>query len=890
MSRKLLFKFLIWFNGILLGFIMLITIAVFLFKDDICGIVIDEINDKLKSRVSVSSVDLSFWGSFPNLSVDFNDVFIQDSYKDSRVFDTLLYSQRIRLKFNPIDIYRENYNVKSLEISEGVMRMKVNSDGQNNYDIFKEDTTQVHNNTFQFSLEVVEFEDFRFDYINSFTNQEYRTNLNFMNLTGDFSASLYTISAVSDLNIIAARSGNMTLVNNQPAKIEIAVEVNRESNIINIPKSKISISKLPFDFSGNVNPDGFTFNLHGKEIPVQEIADNLAIKKLKDLRKIIAKGTVLFDLIVSGDKNENHPINFHCDFGINNGIIKNPNNGLIISKLKLQGLYTNVGGSKKEKLELKNISFKTKSGPFKANLKITQFESPLFIGNINGKIDLANIQPFLGVTNLELLEGKVDLSTDFIFRRNFSNTGIIKYDINKCQGDVIMKNIQFSLLDDERVFESINGRVYLRNDDAGFDNVSINVSDSDIKLNGVCRNIVHFFSGEGNVNLDLEILGDQINIENFYSSTPSFSNSERTFIFPEKIYGEVFVDVGLLRYKKHVFQRLKGKCNVSNRIIDFPSISFINSGANILGSINIQENIPEIFTISTKISSQNINFNTLFKEWDNFDQNVVKSDNIEGLVKASIIFEAPFDLRSGIILKAIDSHIGIEINKGRLKNIKIFDDVIQSINSSNFKFILGKENISVFKKKLKDLKFNQLKNTLIIKDGIIDIPSMSVSSSALDIEVSGQHTFQNKVDYRFGFRLRDLKQKEYSEFGEIVDDGSGIHLFMRMYGEIEKPIIEWDRESRKKMSKEKREAEKKDVKSILKTEFGLYKNDTTVQPYIEKTTIKEELIIEFDPINKLDSIKEEPKEKKNKKIFKIIDKWKEESEIESEKEDFIIDD
>ena len=868
---------------------MLITIGVFLFKDDICGIVIDEINQKLKSRVSVSSVDLSFWGSFPNLSVDFNDVFIQDSYQNSRVYDTLLYSQRISLKLNPIDVYRENYIVKSLEISKGVMKMKVNLDGQNNYDIFKEDTTQVHNNTFQLSLEMVEFQDFRFDYINSSTNQEYRTNLNFMNLQGDFSNSFYTVSAESDLQIVAARSGNMTLVKNQPARIKIAVQVNRESNTINFPTSKILISKLPFVFFGHVSHDGFKFNLHSKEIPIQDVVNNLTLNQLDGLKKNTGEGTVFFNLIISGDNNENHPINFHCDFGINNGLIKNPNNGLIISKLKLQGLYTNFGGSKTEMLELKNISFITKSGPFKANLKITQFENPLYTGNINGKIDLSNIGPFLGLKNVELLKGNLDLSTDFIFRRSFSNSGIMNYDIQKCRGDLIIKNVQFSLVDDERLFKSINGRVYLRDDDVGFDNVSLNVSDSDIKLNGVCRNIVDFFGGEGNLNLDLEIFGDEINIDNFYSSNPSFSDSKRTFILPEKIFGDIFIDVGLLKYKKHVFQRLKGKFNVSKRTIYFPNISFINSGANILGSIKIQENIPEIFTISSKISSQNINFNTLFKEWDNFNQNVVKSDNIEGLIKASIIFEAPFDLRSGIILNAIDSRIGLEINRGRLKNMKIFDDVIQSINSSNFKIILGKENISLFKKKLKYLKFNQLKNTLIIKDGIINIPSMSVSSSALDIEISGQHTFENKVDYRFGFRLRDLKQNDYSEFGEIIDDGSGIRLFMRMYGEIEKPIIEWDRESRKKMSKEKREAEKKDVKSILKTEFGLYKNDTTVKPYIENNSTKEELIIEFDPINELDSIKEEPKQKKNKKIFKILDKWKEESEIKSEKEDFIID-
>ena len=101
-----------WFLGIVLGVALLITAAVYFFKDEICGVVITEVNKHLKAQVSVRDVDLTFWGSFPNLSVDFNEVFIRDSYKVATVRDTLLYTERIRLKFNPIDIWNEEYTVR----------------------------------------------------------------------------------------------------------------------------------------------------------------------------------------------------------------------------------------------------------------------------------------------------------------------------------------------------------------------------------------------------------------------------------------------------------------------------------------------------------------------------------------------------------------------------------------------------------------------------------------------------------------------------------------------------------------------------------------------------------------------------------------------------------
>jgi hypothetical protein len=134
-----------------------------------------------------------------------------------------------------------------------------------------------------------------------------------------------------------------------------------------------------------------------------------------------------------------------------------------------------------------------------------------------------------------------------------------------------------------------------------------------------------------------------------------------------------------------------------------------------------------------------------------------------------------------------------------------------------------------------------------------------------------------------------LKQKETSEFGEIEDDKSGKYIFMRMYGDLDNPIIEWDKVSSREMRKQNNEEELSTAKSILKSEFGLFKNDSTVDNYIQPKRQHETLEIEFNPSKEIDPLLENTKPKKDTKASKLLNKWKEEAK-EGKKETFEIDD
>lgn len=882
MNKRLL-KISKWFFGILLGIFLLITGGLYLFKDEICGLVVTEVNKHLKAKVSVSEVDLTFWGSFPNLSVDFNQVFIQDSYATSTNRDTLLYSDRIRLKFDPMDIWNENYKVKTIEVEPGTIQLKVDKKGEVNYDILKptEDTTTT---AFELNLEQVEFNELRLSYINEATRQYYLTKIEKMDLEGDFTEKQFVLHADSKLHVRKARSGKVTLISNKPARFNIALQVNQETGVVSIPNATVYVANLPFKLKGEVTKKELDFEIHSKNIQLADVANNFSLDQVDEIRKFDGNGKIYFDLFINGKMETTAPTVVDCKFGIENGALTEPTNNLKLNNVHLDGVYSNNGGAEKEFLKLSDIRFSTAGGPFSGNLTLTEFHSPNFDGNAIGVINLKMLHTLFRLPHVETVEGNLGVQTVFNVKGIPQSDESMDYSIIKCDGEVQLKNINLKLQDDKRTFKQVNGALYLRSDEAGIDNVELKVGKTDLAFNGVFKNIVNYFKTDGNLTAEVEVQSNFIDIEDLGTTTKEEKIQDgRDFVLPDNIDGKLFMEVGDLKYQKHEFKKLSGNLFVSNRKLYFPGIALRNADADIRGSLTIEERSPEIFHISTQVETDNLQFKSLFREWNNFQQDVIGENNIFGKAQARVYFEAPFDLRSGVISRSIKSQVYLKIIDGRLKNVDAFKSITESLKTGAAKLALGKDNIAGLERKLLDLKFETLENTFTIQNGRLEIPAMLIHTSALDIEASGTHTFDNKIDYRFAFRFRDLKEKKVSEFGEEVDDGTGVHVYVRMYGDVDNPTIVWDKTAKKEQAKENREAEKENVKSILKTEFGVFKGDSTVKTYQPKDKPKEEIKIEFGPTKTEEPI-DQKRIKKDSKVKNTLKNWKEESEKSKQEE------
>ncbi len=881
-------KIIKWFLASIFLLVLSISTLLYFFKDTIISYALKEINKHLAAEVRVGKIDLTFWTTFPNLSLDLNEVFIPDAFPTKKSADTLLYTDQLRLKFNPIDIWNEKYRVKKIVIKPGVVKLRIAANGENNYQIFKP-SNEDQSSSFKLSLESIEAKNLRFLYANNSNKSYYQAAIHEMKLKGDFTSKEFDLSSSLSFNIKKIQHGLVPFIVNQEAQTAVTVTVNQDKGSIQIPNGTISISEIPFSFQLNVLPKSLKLKVNAPKIPIEELANKIALKEVQTVKQLKGSGFASFLLNVESDLNKDALPLIDCKFNVSNGKLTEPTQGVTLSHINIAGSYSTLAGKNNEILALKTFAFQTASGPFSGNLTVTNFEKPTYKGATKGNIDLSVIQAIFQLPKIEKLAGNIGVDTRFHLQTHFENEHPV-LEIVDGEGNATLKQVMLQLQQDTRQFHSINGNLMLNKNEAVLEDLEVKLGESNMLLNGNFNAIDLFLQDKHPLEIDVIAESSNINLKdfsnNFISEAATENNTEnpRDWILPTKITGLVKLQVGKIILNQHTFSQVGGEMQVGERSILFQKIHGISANATVTGTLGVYESSPEYFELATNLSSKDIYFKPIFREWNNFEQQVILENNISGRAEAILDLKAPFDLRYGILKENIEAQIQLKVFSGQLSKVETFTSLAKDLKQTKAKLILNKDDIAFLDKKLQNIQFETLENTIFIKNGTVIIPKMDIHSSALNISLEAKHQFNNVIDYKFAFRFRDLKaQKDESEFGIVEDDGTGVQIFVRMSGNLVSPKIEWDKTSRKEVTQQNRVEAKKEAMSILKSELGLFKKDTTVKKYQPQRKEHEVLQIEFGKEEKVNPYEEKQKIESEKKGLKnMFNKLKEKNKEESE--------
>ncbi|MDA9206985.1 hypothetical protein N9O41_01480 [Crocinitomicaceae bacterium] len=880
-------KFFKWFSIVCAALLVFLSVALYLLQDKIISTAIGELNKNLEVPMRVDRVEFAFWSSFPNISIDLLDVKIPGRLKKTN----LLTSEKFNLRFNPLDLLNGDYNLKQINITKGSLNLIVDSLGRENFDIIK-DSDDGNDSDFRLALQAVRLKEMDVRYQNEVTHQDYRSYVNLVSLSGELSTKKFDMLTEGNIQMLELTSSGMSLIKDQLLDFNLKLSIDKAKEETKIPKAIINIGGLPFEIDGFIDADSLLFNITSKSIQLTDAVDKLTLKDSKEtLNAFQGEGLLDFDLKMYGGNSSSDPLNINCLFSITNGQLREPIENIKLSNIQLKGHYIKED-LEAEELVLENISLVSETGPFKGALSIVDFTNPKWTGSAKGKINLKSAHRIFKFPVLDEVNGFLKVSTDFVAAQNVKSKRMV---LERCNGDVNFENVTLKLKEDKRQFEKVNGKLEFTKQNIQINNFSLLVNASDLSLSGRMSNVFNYLYNEEVLGIDARLKASKILITDLGSTSKEQKKmQQKTFALPKNIKGKLMVDIQNLNYEKHDYENVKGSLSIQGRDLNFKQISLDNSGSKIKGSLRIKETEPERFDMMIRGKSNAIKIQTAFLEWDNFYQDVLLAENISGDAALELSFHGIFDLQTGLEYPSIDSRMVLGISNGNIRNAGIMNDIAKSVKDSPAKYILGKKNLNLLEERLKNVAFESLTNTITIKNSMVTIPKMEISSSVLDMNVSGTHSFENEIDYRFDFKFRDLLNSEKdSEFGEVIDDGTGIRLFLKMYGDLDDPILEWDKEQKKKSAQEYRQEEKKQIKEMLKTEFGAFKNDTTVQEYIPEEKSKEDIKINWEPTTNYLEIKdssiqksekpvsEKPK-KKTSKLKQALEKLKEQQQKETE--------
>ncbi|MBL7899215.1 MAG: hypothetical protein JNJ99_11830 [Crocinitomicaceae bacterium] len=877
-TRKILF----WVFFISLFLLTTVTVLLHIYEDDIKQYAIDEINDHLKTDLEVQSIELSLFHDFPRASLEFRKVLIRDAFESRESTDTLLFAEKSFLTFNIWDIWNEDYSVKRLAFEDAKLNLRTAKDGDVNYDIFKE-TADSSESNFEFVLELLRIDRLAFQYINQATGQQYKIDVLKSLIKADFTAENFEIVSESDVYIRKLKSNALTLIRNKPAHLDLNLIVNTLAQSYQFTRGDILIGKMPFELNGFVDSSSIDLAISGKNIELSDLANSLAAGTMPDAPRYQGTGILDFNAIVKGPTSSTEMPSVVATFNLDNGTLTNPSNNLKIHDLTLNGEYRNAQSDRDEQLSFSAFDLKLLNSYFSGKGTVKNFSQPEINALMKGNLDLGAFHRFFRMPNVQRVGGQVDLDMELAVKFLDPQYQKEKFSISKSRGNLNLKNVFYKHVQDSIAYEKINGQVVINDNDAAVKDFEVRTEKSDLVLNGALNNLLQYLAGYGGLGVIASLESEHIDLNEFIGeSNAKEDETPEKFILPENLSLNVDMNVGELVWDDHRFSEVGGKLLLVNRKATASDFSLKTLDGNVKGSLVLNNLVEAGNVIEGKFSFDKVNVKTLFSEWKNFDQTTITDQHLSGVGSGTVDLLLFFNPYFSLIQEKMYALSDVTIKNGELKDMETMRMTTDYMRSNKALKVMLNKHIDKFEEKLMHLKFATLSNKIEIKDRKIFIPEMTISTNALDVNLFGWHDFDNNVEYHFSFRFRDLKTvAEYTEFGKVEDDGLGIIIYLTMSGPIDNPEFALDGDERKNDLKENLAQEKQDLKSMLKTEFGLFKNDSTVQVIDDKNKKQVEFIFYDEDIEVQDSAKVKEKNKtRTNKLFEKIEKEKENEEKE----------
>jgi len=817
------------------------------YQNEVKQFVKSQINELLASPIDVNRIDFSVLEKFPNASVSLSQVLAWDAFPNKEGTDTLFFADKIYFEFNLLDLIRNNYKLTHIEVHKAEINLRWNKKGENNYVFWKvaEDKNDTQR---KIDLESVKFTKCRLTLDNR--KNDFRSWYIINKL--EFKARIENEKLAFDIQALfpafAFHSKEFEYKSNLMLDLKTKMNINNAKNEILFRQGLIKLGNFKGDVNGRLDYEKgiYGFNIGTTQQKLESVLQVIPKNLISKLEGYDIDAMIKISLYTGKKLHEKWKT--QIKFSTENGTVSHKNSGITIDNMSFEGDLTLASNIKL--LHLNRYSGEFSGSTFDGELMVKNFKHPQIDLRLKGLFDLARILDFMEVKSIEGAYGNADM--DFRFIGQFENPENIRSkEIEKAitNGKLVVNDLGFSVPSLNMKFDRLNGTFFLDDNDATIKNLTGTWKGAGSKVNGTIRNLMPFILFK-NQKLFIRAEGefDHIRLENFLTSNKNQNNRE-SFQIPCFLDMELKSRIGKLTYKNFRADEFMATFKVKDCKINSDYYTFRTAGGKLNGNFALNNSGTGQMNLILKSTLSQLNIDELFREFDNFGQKIFRYNQIKGKLSADIFYKSSWDKNLVIDPASIEVDAIISINNGELIGVESLKQIGAYLRKNTLTNTII--DTKALDKNLNHIKFSQLTNRIKIKNKVIHIPVMTIASSALNINIAGTHSFDNHIDYKMNFGLRQLvKQRKETdpkaiEFGSIDDDGLGMRIFMTMTGTTENPVFSLDKSAKKSWRKEKWKDEGKNINAILNKEVQtIFGNKNQNKTFEEKEKPKFE--IEWD--------------------------------------------
>lgn len=812
---------------VILTIVPLVYGIAYFFRDDIKAYAIEELNNQLATKMTIDGIDFSLFSAFPNVSLKLTNVKLEES--NNVTGENMIEADEILLVFNIVKVLQQEFKFYKLVIKDAKLNLCVGKDGKVNYDILKKaeegkNKPDEEQKPVEVDFEAIELVNTSVSYSNKQNNQGYYTHFDDAALKGNFKETAYTMAVNGRGKVLALKIDGQEYLKEKSLKINSRLNVT--DNIYQFDKSTFTINGLDFSALGNFIVEDevkVDVNLKGEKMTIQSFLSLLPNDVAQQMNDLGSEGDFYFNAKLTGSTGDTYGPLLKADFGVSNGTIKKKEMQVALTDVDTKGEYKgNTGNLKESELYLNNITALLNDRRVSGDVRVLGLSNPKLIIRAFGELSLPDVKQLVGIEEIESISGLLDFDVSLAGRAD-DFTSAEGFTRVSSMGEASFKNIGFKVADNHLQYTDVSGSVKLKQGNVLVKEIIGKVAGNEVSYTGEIVNLLPYILKDNQrmlvkgkmvaENLSINSLLPPVSepTTNSNGEVNATSNDNALANLPDDIKFALIFEVGKLTYDEFNAEKVKGKLAFTKDYFDIRDVSLLSSGGSWYFKADLRPVNDNEYITTAKVTCDDVDIRELFRQFNNFGQEAMTYENLKGrLSSREISFACIYDKQFNANLDDLYTYAKVKLEDGQL---------------INFEPMMGLSN-HIKVEELRDIKFSTIENTIEIKNQTIAIPNMQINNSALNIGVSGTHTFENFLDYKFKIKMSDYLSKKYNfrsklnkEDFEETNDGQ-VYLYVFMKGHIDNLIYNYDKKAVKEKMKQSIVEEKQVAKKVLKDEIN----------------------------------------------------------------------
>lgn len=771
MKQKLL-RLSLWLLAGALALLLIFFGILYLNRDKIKSMAIEETNKLLEVPVAVDAIEVSL-RKFPHASLRFSEVYSRG--RGNTENDTLFFAKALYFEFDLWQVFSDDLSIKKISAENGLISVIMPEEGLPNYHIWKEDTST--NEDGFFTLEEVSLSNFNTRFQHASSTTEIYGFVNNYWLSGNFGTENLALRQKASLMLDSVLVEKENYF--QTAAIETEFLLEGIGELFMIKEATASLNNIPLVFRILSQESGVEIEANA---PALDLAKFTTLAQAQNWSwpentSLNGEGNLTY---YSVHPSGNEDFSIKADLHFKNAKITGLSDARI-SGVKGVASYTYKNGV--DELNVKEIYGKGETGSIEGALRMKDLQQPFVVLDLKSDLSLEEWMLFVPMDTITEPKGRISLNLHLENKfKDIANIQPRELARAKTRGSIQLKEVGFGLVNSTQQVNLLNGELNFQGSDLNIQNFYVKIADSDVYLKGYFKNALNyaFFDNE-KLAVKAKVISQNIDLKDFLSGTESSSDTAYNLSFAQSLDMDLDLEVGRLVFNTFSARDIRGNLSISKGVINGNGLVFNADEGSYSGRFSLDTKpVPHPFT--AELNTQQISLHHVFLSFNNFDQEAILAENIYGKTDIHLEMTARVSPNLEVYPSSIDLEAQVLITDGAIRNYEPMTALSDYADLEE----------------LKNVEFNKLKNSIRIKNSIITIPRMEIESNVMNLGLEGTHSFENIVDYNITLELSEVlfskrkKKDRKSEFDKhlvVVENEDEPTVQVQMRGPALDPEI-----------------------------------------------------------------------------------------------------